>query len=186
MNAASLVLSPTREAARPRRAPDRRRTTPSIPVRYRAAVSGEAPALLALIDAHRDEGHLLPRHFDELSQRAQRFVVAARGRRIIGCAELVPLSHQVAEVRSLVVDSSVRSRGVGKRLLAEVEARASAAGFERLCAFTHDASYFVHLGFSLVPHASVPEKIAADCVACDLFRRCSQQAVLVHLTGSCD
>ena len=56
--------------------------------------------------------------------------------------------------------------------------RAAAAGFDKLCAFTHSPGYFVHLGFSIVPHAWLPEKIVTDCHACSQFRQCGQYAVV--------
>jgi len=41
----------------------------------------------------------------------------------------------------------------------------------------------VRLGFSLVPHSWVPEKIALDCVRCPEFRRCGQHAVVLSIGG---
>jgi amino-acid N-acetyltransferase len=154
---------------------------PAGRVRFRSASSNEAVALHTLIAAHTAEGHLLPRSIEELTVRASRFVVALRGRQIIGCAELAPLSHRVAEIRSLVVDRSARAHGIGRRIVAELRRRAERDGFEKLCAFTHDASYFVRRGFSIVPHSSLPEKIAQDCRSCALFRRCGQHAVVLLL-----
>ena len=50
---------------------------------------------------------LLPRQLNELEVHIDRFVVAVDGRgSIVGCGELAPLSHAVAEVRSLVVTES--------------------------------------------------------------------------------
>jgi hypothetical protein len=54
-------------------------------------------------------------------------------------------------------------------------------GFDRLCAFTHDARFFVRQNFSIVPHLWLPEKIATDCVGCPLFRRCNQYAMVLAL-----
>jgi amino-acid N-acetyltransferase len=147
----------------------------------RAATAADAPELLELIAAHQDEGHLLPRTLGELTVHAPRFVVATRGSRIIGCAELAPLSHEVAEVRSLVVDQQVRGLGLGLRMVDELSNRARVEGFDRLCAFAHDAGFFVRLGFSIVPHTWVPEKIAHDCAGCSLFRSCGQHALILRL-----
>jgi amino-acid N-acetyltransferase len=135
----------------------------------------------ALIQAHREEGRLLPRERDELAVHAARFIVAVRRGRIVGCGELAPLSGRVAEVRSLVVDRRARSLGIGGRLVRELQAQARKAGFEQLSVFAHDAAYFARLGFSLVPHTWVPEKIARDCVACPQFRRCGQHALVLSL-----
>lgn len=180
-----------------RRAPVARRIRPATPVTtLRAAVAADAPALHALIAAHLEEGRLLPRTLGELADHAHRFVVAvqgdksvvqgdksvAQGERIVACAELAPLSPAVAEVRSLVVAREARQTGLGYRLVDELGRRARREGFARLCAFAHDPRFFVRLGFSIVPHTWVPEKIAHDCHACPLFRNCGQYAVVLDVT----
>lgn len=147
----------------------------------RAAVAADAPALHALIVAHLEEGRLLPRTLGELTDHAPRFVVALQGDRIVGCAELAPLSAAVAEVRSLVVSGEARQSGLGHRMVDELGRRARREGFARLTAFAHDPRFFVRLGFSIVPHTWVPEKIAHDCHSCPLFRNCGQYAIVLEL-----
>jgi amino-acid N-acetyltransferase len=166
-------------AARPQR---RRVRAASARVSYRVGASGDALALHTLIAEHLEEGHLLARECDELSVHAPRFVVAVRRGKIIGGAELAPLSGRVAEIRSLVVARDARALGIGSTLVAELQKRARTEGFETLCAFTHDPRYFVQRGFSIVPHVWVPEKIALDCHRCPLFRRCGQHAVVLPLS----
>jgi amino-acid N-acetyltransferase len=134
-----------------------------------------------LIDSHRREGHLLPRELDELTRHARRFLVAVRGKRVIACGELAPLSQSLAEIRSLVVDRNYRGFGVGRLLAEELRQRARRDLFDRLCAFTHQPAYFARLGFSIVPHVWLPEKIGTDCASCVLFRRCGQIAMLDDL-----
>ena len=152
----------------------------------RTADSSQAPKLHALISANLEEGHLLPRSLDELLVHAERFVVAIRGRKIVGCAELAPLSQRVAEVRSLAVDQAARGSGAGAMLVEELQQRARGEGFETLCAFTHTPGYFSRMGFSIVPHLWLPEKIFTDCVKCPLFRRCGQYAMVVPLDEARD
>ena len=147
----------------------------------RAAVSADAPALHALIAAHLEEGRLLPRTLAELADHAHRFVVAVQTERIVGCAELAPLSAAVAEVRSLVVSAEARQAGLGQRMVDELGGRGRREGFTSLCAFAHDPRFFVRLGFSIVPHTWVPEKIAHDCHSCPLFRNCGQYAIVLDL-----
>jgi amino-acid N-acetyltransferase len=146
----------------------------------RAAAAADAPALHALIVAHREEGRLLPRRLDELTVHAARFVVAMIGDQIVGCAELAPLSKEVAEVRSLVVNRDARKLGAGARMVEELAVRARRDGYDRLCAFAHEPAFFVRRGFSIVPHTWVPEKIALDCNGCALFRNCGQYAVVLE------
>ena len=152
----------------------------------RLANESEARSLHALISANLAEGHLLPRTLGELAVHATRFVVATRGRRIVGCAELAALSPQVAEVRSLAVDRRERGQGVGTMIVDELRRRARREGFEKLCAFTHAPAYFIQMGFSIVPHTWLLEKLTTDCVKCPLFRTCGQYAMVVPLESVYD
>lgn len=166
--------------------PPRAFSEPTTSRRLRTATVADVGALHALIASHADEGHLLSRSLEELKRHASRFVVAERDGRVMGCAELASLSHEVAEVRSLVVDRTARGSGLGSSLIDELRRRAITQGFGRLCAFSHEPGYFVRLGFSIVPHLWVPEKIAIDCRGCSLFRRCGQHALVLTLRDARD
>jgi len=151
-------------------------------VTLRTAEASEAKKLHALISANLEEGHLLPRELTELKTHASRFVVAVNGRRqIVGCAELAPLSPHVAEVRSLAVNPKARGKKLGVMIVDELRRRAHRDGFEKLCAFTHAPRYFSQMGFSIVPHSWLLEKVFTDCVKCPQFRQCGQYGMEVPL-----
>ena len=150
-------------------------------VTLRAARQADASAIHALVMANLEIGHLLPRTIDDIEDHIGRFFVAERDGEVVGCAELAKLSPSVAEVRSLVVEESLRGQKIGSRLVAHLSSSAAVAGFATLCAFTHDPAHFVRLGFTIVPHIWVPEKISHDCTGCALFRRCGQYAVRLTL-----
>ena len=153
----------------------------SASVTLRHAGPDDVAAIHRLIAENIEVGHLLPRSLADVDRHASRFVVAANGTGVVGCAELAPLSDGVAEVRSLVVADTYRGQRIGSRLVDEIASVASARGFATLCAFTHEPSHFVRMGFTIVPHIWVPEKIAHDCTSCSLFRRCGQYAVTLPL-----
>lgn len=150
-------------------------------VTFRQASPADAADIHRLISDNLEVGHLLPRTFDDIVDHARRFVVAEHEGRVIACAELAPLSGSVAEVRSLVVDQAARGNQIGPRLVTELARGAGSRGFATLCAFTHQPSHFVRMGFTIVPHMWVPEKITHDCTSCPLFRRCGQYAVTLPL-----
>jgi amino-acid N-acetyltransferase len=150
-------------------------------VTLRAAGPSDVGAIHRLITENLEAGHLLPRTMDDLLRNAARFVVAESCEGVIACAELAPLSSGVAEVRSLVVDQAFRGRHIGPQLVQQVALSGTAQGFSTLCAFTHQPSHFVRMGFTIVPHVWVPEKITHDCTGCALFRRCGQYAVTLAL-----
>jgi N-acetylglutamate synthase-like GNAT family acetyltransferase len=153
-----------------------------IQVLVRPACDRDVEMIHRLVSEHLNEGHLLPRSRDEIASRVGRFIVAVDDHgHIVGCADLAPLSRRVAEVRSLVVYDGARSCGIGRQLVEELEKRALLSGFETLTAFTHTPGYFVQLGFSIVPHTWIPEKIETDCRTCAHFRHCGQYAVMLPL-----
>jgi amino-acid N-acetyltransferase len=152
----------------------------------RMATPADAGHIHRLIATHATEGRLLPRTLSDVTEHVDRFLVATWRGRIVGCAELAPLGAAIAEVRSLAVSRQHRGQGVGRRLVNELRERARAQRFDQLCAFVHDPDYFVRLGFSVVSHASVPEKIETDCRLCPQFGRCSQHAMLIELVPASD
>jgi amino-acid N-acetyltransferase len=173
-------------AARPAvlvRKPVVRAVSRTAPITLRQATAADAGVIHALIVDHLAEGHLLPRERAEIVEHAHRFIVATQGTQVVACAELAPLSGAVAEVRSFVVSRGARSLGVGTRLVDALYARAREAGFGTLCAFTHSPGYFVRLGFAIVPHQWLPEKISTDCVGCRHFQQCGQYAVSRSVHG---
>jgi N-acetylglutamate synthase-like GNAT family acetyltransferase len=119
----------------------------------RTATPDDARRIHRLITTHAAEGHLLARTRADVTEHAGRFLVASR----------------------------CRGRGVGRTLINRLRLRARRAGFEQLCAFTHSPEYFLRLDFSIVSHASVPEKIETDCRQCPLFGRCGQYALVDDL-----
>jgi amino-acid N-acetyltransferase len=154
-------------------------------IHLRTGIATDAAAIHGLISANLNTGHLLPRSLEDVSEHVHRFIVAVEREDdedlVVGCAELAPLSDSVAEVRSLVVDQARRGRGTGVSLVSALADRARTLGYVMLCAFTHQPSHFVRVGFSIVPHQWVPEKIAHDCAGCSLFRHCGQYAVSLSL-----
>ena len=158
-----------------------RRPQPGASPVVRRATQDDAAGIHALIGRYQKAGHLLPRAEAEIARHADRFFVVIDNGDVAGCAELAPLSASVAEVRSLVVDDHLRGLGYGRALVESLSREAQTKGYTTLCALTHEPGYFARLGFSLVPHAWLPEKIAVDCAGCALFRTCGQSAMRLRL-----
>jgi GNAT superfamily N-acetyltransferase len=60
------------------------------------------------------------------------FVVARSGEAVVGCGAVTLLDHETAEIKRMWVASGSRGRGVGRRLLARLEAEARLAGRSRV------------------------------------------------------
>ena len=94
-------------------------------VTLRAAAPSDAAAIHSLVVANLEAGHLLPRSLEEIRDHVARFFVAEQAGQVVGCAELARLSPSVAEVRSLVVDESLRGQKIGARLVSHLSATAA-------------------------------------------------------------
>ncbi|MBM61471.1 MAG: hypothetical protein CL484_00825 [Acidobacteria bacterium] len=148
----------------------------------RLANQADATAINKLVTANVGLGQLLPRSAEDIQRNVARFVVATKGSLIVGCGELAPLSDTLSEIRSLVVSIEARGCGIGSEILGSLVTMGRQKNLPRLCAFTHVPHPFVSLGFSIVPHTWLPEKIMTDCQRCDWFRRCEQYAVVNELS----
>src|SRR5262245_11647755 len=69
---------------------------------------------------------------DEMSPPAGIFLVLYEGLRPVACGGLKTLEPEVGEIKRMYVAPDVRGRGYAKILLAELEARARAAGHRRI------------------------------------------------------
>ena len=82
----------------------------------RAAAEADGPAIVALVRS-------APR-MNPTGLRWRNFVVAERGGRLVGAAQLRPSGAGAGELGSLVVEPAERGRGVAGRLIAAALARA--------------------------------------------------------------
>jgi amino-acid N-acetyltransferase len=89
----------------------------------------------------------------------QHFIVARAADVVLGAAGIERYENE-ALLRSVVVDSHCRGRGLGHRLIEEIEARAKERGIDRLYLLTTTAErFFKAHGYSLLPREHAPPAI---------------------------
>lgn len=87
------------------------------------------------------------------------FVIASRGREIIGIGALERFGG-AALLRSVAVETPWRGKGVGQLLVAELEKRARAAGVTELILLTLTArDFFARLGYEVRERGQVPRAV---------------------------
>jgi len=112
----------------------------------------DAPAISELLVAN----ELPPDGMDALRDTT---VVARMDENIVGCAAL-ELYDNAALLRSVAVHADVRDRGLGRRLVHEMLARARAAGVGDLYLLTLTAErWFPRFGFEAVPRDQAPAAV---------------------------
>jgi len=152
-------------------------------IQVRMAEIDDVDAMHAMLLPHAEKHIVLPRTHDDLYQHLQEFMVAEYDGELVGLAALHVYQSNLAEVRSLVVSDSYQGMGIGKLLVEACEKVAAGLGLERLFALTYVTNFFLHLGYTVVPKESLPEKIWTVCVHCAKFTNCDEVAVLKRLSG---
>ena len=106
------------------------------------------------------------------------FFVARSAGALVGCAGWETYG-ELGLLRSVAVDSSLRTVGLGTKLVASVAAAARLRGLSELFLLTTTApKFFERRGFSSLPRSSVPARIADSWE----FRvGCPESAIAMHL-----
>lgn len=133
----------------------------------RMAQSGDVDAIVALVNGYASDSVMLPITSERVALALDDFVVAvdARGR-VRACGALKEYSPSLAEVASLAVARDAHGSGLGRRVVAELEALARMRGIDELFALTLTAGFFESVGYVVTERARYPEKIRRDCASC--------------------
>ena len=145
----------------------------------RRAILPDAPRIHELISQYSDDGTLLPRTQQDIFENVRDFVVVEDKRRVVGCAALHFYGLSLAEVRSVAVDVEYHGRHAGTTLIKGLMAEAKYHKVERVFLFTRVPEFFGRMGFTVVPHDLLPEKVHKDCIVCPR-RHCCDEIAMVH------
>jgi len=143
--------------------------------------------LLSLINAYASQGIMLPRTEFEMAESIRDFVVATEvvaneeDERLVGCGALHFYTAASGEVRSLAVEPGLKTRGIGRRIMDELEREAQAHGLYSLFAFTYVPGFFRKMGYVEVDRDELPLKAWKDCLRCPKFESCDEIAMLKRL-----
>ena len=151
---------------------------PSRETIVRAAQPRDVHAIVALIDGYAKEKIMLPRTPESVTLALHDFIVAtdAAGR-LLGCGALKEYSPSLAEVASLAVSREAHGRGIGRKVVAALEALARTREIGELFALTLTPEFFGAVGYETVSRLRYPEKIARDCTGCARRSACNEICV---------
>jgi amino-acid N-acetyltransferase len=147
----------------------------------RKALLDDVKDIAALVADFAKKGDMLPRPLTEIYSTIRDFVVYVEDGVILGVCALHISWEYMAEVRSLAVDASVASKGVGAELVARCLEDARPLGVKQVFALTYKPEFFEKLGFKQVDKEILPQKIWSDCVKCMKFPNCDENAVIIEL-----
>lgn len=129
----------------------------------RPARTTDVAAIRRLVDLYAPRGILLDKPTVTLFEDVQEFLVAcdAAGG-AVGCGALHVMWEDVAEVRTLAVDPSLRGAGAGHALLEGLIARARDVGVRRVFCLTFEVGFFTRHGFREMEGSPVAPDVYAE------------------------
>lgn len=113
----------------------------------RQARTSDIKNIRAIIDEYAAGRRLLTKETVTLYESVQEFTVAEIDGKVIGCGAMHVLWEDLAEVRSVAVDKSVRGKGVGHGILEVLIKRASELEIKRIFCLTFETEFFGRHGF---------------------------------------
>jgi len=152
----------------------------TVSLRFCKASLSDIPAMQALVEPEVISGVILKRDSDEVATNIRSYHLAFEDENLVGFCALHLHTTTLAEVRSLIVDSTLRGGGVGSTLIKNALQEAATLGLKEVLSLTYQQVFFERLGFKEIPKESLPEhKIWADCINCKHFPICNEVS-LIH------
>ncbi|MEW6571286.1 MAG: N-acetyltransferase [Nitrospirota bacterium] len=124
---------------------------------------------------------MLPRSLSELYETLRDFVICENEGIVCGVCALHIMWEDLAEIRSLAVETEYQNKGIGKDLIKECLREAESLGIKKVFALTYNPEFFRKIGFEYVDKATLPQKIWGDCLKCPRFPECDEHAMIKNL-----
>jgi amino-acid N-acetyltransferase len=159
---------------------------PAVPliaeVTVRKAYVDNVERIHSLIARFSEKQLMLARSRSELYESVRDFFVAeASDGAVIACGGLEIVWSDLAELKSLAVDSAWQGRSVGRRIVEACLAEARSLHITRVFSLTYQTAFFEKMGFRTIPKEELPHKIWSDCLKCPKFPDCDEVAMAIDL-----
>jgi amino-acid N-acetyltransferase len=131
-------------------------------IEIRPARTSDIKGIRTLIDAFALQRRLLNKETVTLYESVQEFTVAVVDGVVVGCGALHILWEDLAEVRTVAVAEHLHGKGVGRKILESIIARAKDIGVERIFCLTFETDFFGSLGFKEIQGTPVEPEVYAE------------------------
>ncbi len=146
----------------------------------RRATIADVEPIFELINVYAEREIVLPRTKESLYQDVFSFFVAIVDGEVAGTASLAILDKELAEVRSLVVHSSMGKKGIGKLLVQRIIEETKRLGIDKLITLTYQTEFFKKCGFEITVKDNMPQKVWKDCINCPKLHHCDEIAMIIY------
>lgn len=138
-----------------------------------------------LANHYAEKGLMLPRSLNNIYDNIRDFYVVEFDGKVKGCAALHIVWDDIAEIKALAVDESIKGQGWGKKLAETCLNEAKELGLKKVFALTLIKEFFNKLGFKTIQKRRLPQKIWGECIHCVKFPdECNEIAVMLEFNGN--
>lgn len=149
----------------------------------RKAKIGDIKQIHGILTQYAQSGQILGRSLSELYDQIRDFFVytAPENNAVIAVCGLHICWDETAEIRSLAVIETYRSRGIGKELVKACLLEAIQLEIRKVFVLTYMPQFFGKFGFEKADKAVLPHKVWSDCIKCVRFPDCDEEAMILNL-----
>jgi amino-acid N-acetyltransferase len=138
----------------------------------------DANAVHKLINSFADKDEMLPRALSEIYENIREIFVVREEGKVVACAALHVNWCDLAEIRSLAVESALQNKDAGSMLVRACLDEARELGLPAVFCLTYKPAFFEKLGFTLIDKSELPRKIWAECFRCPKFPDCDEVSLV--------
>ena len=142
----------------------------------------DVPEMARLINEFADSNLMLPRPVNQIYEALRDYVVIEEDGQVVGCAALHALWFDLAEVRSVAVNSNYHGQGFGRKLVERLLEDARKVRVHRVFMLALPdramAATARKLGFREESKQAFPQKVWTDCLNCPKFTACDEIALI--------
>lgn len=150
-------------------------------IKIRRSVIKDVPYIHKIISVFAKKNEMLPRAYNELYENLQSFFVAEKNNKVIGCCALHVSWEDLAEIKSLAINSKYKDKGIGRLLVDVCMKEAEFLGINRVFCLTYVPKYFGKFGFKKISRHSLPHKVWGECVRCPNFPDCGEVPMIKNI-----
>lgn len=151
-------------------------------ITYKKPTLLDISSMQQLVAPEIESGVILPRSDDEIATNIRSYFLAMDGEKLVGFCALHIHSPNLAEIRSMIIDTEYRGRHIGSTLVEKACEEGARLGLREILVLTYQQRFFENLGFIEIPKESIPEhKIWADCIKCKHFPICNEVSLIKTL-----
>lgn len=144
----------------------------------------DVPQIHKLVNSFAERGAMLARPLSEIYENIRDFFVVRENGSVVACAALHISWADLAEVKSLAVESSHQRQKFGSALVKACLKEARELGISTVFCLTYQPVFFSTCGFREVEKKELPHKVWGECYRCPKFPDCDESAMTFSIPAA--